>query len=321
MRQGLGRAILGGMLLLVPACGGGEAATTTTAAPTTTATTAPSTTTTVSGAEITLTLVPGPGVTVAAWQVEAGRDFEVAWTGPNAAGDYVTIVPSGAAVGAYDSYFDTATGATGRLVAPVDPGEYEVRYVDGGTSETRLAQPLTVVAATVGLEAPSEVGAGTVFEVSWVGPDGPGDYVTIVPAGAAEGVYESYFDTSTGSTGSLVAPLEDGDYEVRYVNGSESATLAAVAVTVTPLAVTLVAPPEVDAGAEFQVTWTGPDGPSDYVTIVPAGAPDSAYLDYAYTTEGNPLTLTAPDEPGDYEVRYASDRVDPVFATIPIVVK
>ena len=48
---------------------------------------------------------------------------------------------------------------------------------------------------------------------------------------------------------------------------------------------------------------------------------ESAYLDYAYTTEGSPITLTAPAEPGAYEIRYRTDRLAGVFATIDITVE
>ena len=55
-------------------------------------------------------------------------------------------------------------------------------------------------------------------------------------------------------------------------------------------------------GATFQVTWTGPNGPSDYITIVAAGA-------------------TAPAAAGNYEIWYASDRVPGlIFARTNIVV-
>ncbi len=83
----------------------------------------------------------------------------------------------------------------------------------------------------------------------------------------------------------------------------------------------LDAPDEVEAGADFEVEWTGPDGPQDYITIVPAGSPDGTYLDYAYTAEGSPITLTAPNEPGNYEIWYASDREDGTFARFDIVVR
>ncbi len=68
-------------------------------------------------------------------------------------------------------------------------------------------------------------------------------------------------------------------------------------------------------------TWTGPDGPSDYIPIAPAGSPVGTYLSYAYTTAGSPATIMAPPEAGQYEVRYASDRVNITFKRIAITVK
>ncbi|HKY48815.1 MAG TPA: hypothetical protein VJQ79_12620, partial [Acidimicrobiia bacterium] len=37
---------------------------------------------------------------------------------------------------------------------------------------------------------------------------------------------------------------------------------------------------EVQAGTEFEVTWTGPDNEDDYITIVPAGADDGTFHNY-----------------------------------------
>jgi len=77
----------------------------------------------------------------------------------------------------------------------------------------------------------------------------------------------------------------------------------------------------VDAGAAFEVSWTGPDNPGDYLTIVPAGAAEGAYLDYAYTADGSPVTLTAPDEAGRYEVRYVTGQGDRTLASAPVEVR
>ncbi|HUP14596.1 MAG TPA: hypothetical protein VM848_00860, partial [Acidimicrobiia bacterium] len=249
---------------------------------------------------------------------QAGTQFEVTWTGPDNDGDYITIVPAGASDTTFASYFDTEDGSPGTLSASTTAGDHEIRYVDGATSDIVASAPIAVVGRVITLELPVQVAAGTEFDVSWEAIEAPGDYITIVPAASSEGTYESYFNISDGPTGTLVAPMADGEFEIRFVSGLDSATLAASTITVTPLAITLEAPPEVAAGSDFDVTWTGPNGPGDYVTIVPAGAVETAYLDYAYTTEGSPLTLTAPAEPGAYEIRYRSDRLAGVFATIDI---
>lgn len=85
----------------------------------------------------------------------------------------------------------------------------------------------------------------------------------------------------------------------------------------------LDAPGEVAAGASFEVGWSGPGNRGDYITIVPAGALVGGYMDYAYTTEGNPVTLTAPEEAGSYEVRYSTEQAspNPTLASTPITVR
>ena len=66
----------------------------------------------------------------------------------------------------------------------------------------------------------------------------------------------------------------------------------------------LKAPSEVPAGSIIRVHWEGPDSRNDFVTIVTRNAPEDSYLNYAYTSMGNPVSITAPDEVGAYEVRY-----------------
>jgi Ca-activated chloride channel family protein len=254
-------------------------------------------------------------------EVEAGAEFDIDWTGPDAQGDYVTIVAAGATEWTNEPYFYTATNdGTGTLTAPTADGAYVLWYVSGADEAILARVAIGVTPFEGALLGPDEVEAGTEFEVSWNGPDGPGDYVTIVAEGADRWTNEPYFYTTVGDTGTLIAPVEDGDYELWYVAGADDTVFATRPITVTPYEVTLDAPDQVAAGADFDVTWTGPDGPSDYITIVPAGSAEGAYLDYEYTTTGSPVTLTAPTEPGNYEIWYASDRVDGTFESIEIVV-
>jgi Ca-activated chloride channel family protein len=301
-----------GALCLVAACGGGGAATTTTAGEVTTAATNATTSTTARSADTVTLDVPA--------EAGAGTEFTVAWTGPNNQGDYVAMTAAGADEGTYTSYFPTQFGGTGTLLAPVSAGAYEVRYVDGESDGTVHSVTITILPFLVELTPPDTVAGGSEFEVAWSGPDGPGDYVTIVPVGSAEGFFESYFYTKDGNPGVLVAPVIVDTYEIRYVTGQVD-TLGSVEIPVTQFVVTLVAPAEVGTGDSFEVTWTGPDGPGDYITIAPAGSVVGTYLDYKYVNGGSPLSLTAPPDPGDYEIRYVSERVpDLIFEAIPLVV-
>lgn len=254
-------------------------------------------------------------------EVEAGAEFEVAWTGPDGEGDYVTIVAEGADRWTNEPYFYTADGSTGDLVASTTAGDYEIWYVRGDDEEVLASRPITVTPFEGALQAPAEVMGNTEFEVSWNGPDGPGDYVTIVPEGADRWTNESYFYTADGATGTLLAPIDAGDYEIWYVAGADDTVFATRPISVTPTEVSIETVTAVDAGAEFDVTWEGPDGPGDYLTIAPAGSPEGTYLSYVYTADGNPVTLTAPDQTGDYEVRYVAGQGDTTLAAFDIIVR
>ncbi|MCA9839076.1 MAG: VWA domain-containing protein [Trueperaceae bacterium] len=263
-------------------------------------------------------------------EVLVGSTFEVNWTGPDGAQDYITIVPASAPEGTYQSYFYTANANPGTLTAPSFPGQYEVRYSTdrgGESGKNFYSQTITILPALYSLTAPDQVTAGSPFEVSWQGPNGAQDYITIVPANAPEGTYQSYFYTANANPGTLTAPVEPGNYEVRYSTDrgdAKGSSFYTIPITVTPASFSLTAPAEVNAGEQFEVSWTGPDGPSDYITIVPAGAPDGEYMSYFYTAGNNPGNLKAPDTPGQYEIRYSSDRGDAHgknFYSIPITVK
>ena len=258
-------------------------------------------------------------------EAAAGGAFTVTWTGPGNEGDYITIVPEGAPVGSYESYAYTRSGNPANLRAPLAPGRYEVRYSteQQRPNPTLASVPIIVTAAAYDLAPPAEVATGSSFEVTWKGPDNQGDYLTIVPQGAPVGSYASYAYTRSGNPARLSAPATPGTYEVRYSTEQQSPnpTLASVTVRVVDAVITLDAPDVVAVDTPFVVTWTGPDGPSDYLTIVPMGSPDGAYLSYSYTVNGPTLELTAPSEPGAYEIRYASDRVSGTFARRPITVR
>lgn len=173
----------------------------------------------------------------------------------------------------------------------------------------------TPPAPPVTLTVPAEIEVGSSFEVAWAGPDSSGDYITIVPSGAPEGFWADYQYTSAGNPLTLVAPFKPGSYEIRYATErtDPDSTLGRATVTVTGVETGISAPAEVVSGDQFDVTWTGPEGSGGiYVVLVPQGTNEGEWagFDWQYTSTGNPLTFTAPGEPGIWEVRLATGTFD-----------
>lgn len=198
----------------------------------------------------------------------------------------------------------------------------------GGAAATPTAAPITAAPATVAataapaatnastgqpsVKAPAQVAVGSTFDVEWTGPNGEGDYVTIVKVGATKWTNEPYFYTNnTPSPGPLTAPGTAGAYELWYVKGDDETVLAKLAITVSAFVGSITAPATVAGGTTFEVSWTGPDGSRDYITIVKAGA-QWTNESYFYTSVGPKGTLQAPIEGGAYELLYVSGAGDTI---------
>ncbi len=170
-------------------------------------------------------------------QVQAGGKISVAWSGPNGQGDYVSIDPPDAPDRAYLQYAYTRSGSPAVIQVPEEPGSYAIRYHQGQKRTVIATIDLEVLANAATVAGPLSVSGGSEFEVTWTGPDNSGDYITIVPAGAANRDYLSYHYTKNGTPGTLDAPLEPGKYELRYMTGRTRGTLSRSPIDVTPGAV------------------------------------------------------------------------------------
>ncbi len=167
-------------------------------------------------------------------QVQAGKEIEVQWDGPDAVADYISIDPAGSPDRAYTTYAYTRFGSPLTVRVPEDAGSYEIRYHMGRSRTVLAAIDLEVLANSASVTGPTSVAAGANFATQWRGPDNTGDYVTIVPVDAGPREYLSYWYTRHGSPTDLEAPLEDGRYELRYMSGRGRKILARAEIEVTP---------------------------------------------------------------------------------------
>jgi len=234
--------------------------------------------------------------------------------------NFLTIVSPDLPEGKYSAYQYTRR-KTVKLTAPIEPGDYEIRLLDATSPFATLwRQALTVIDTVATIEAPESVNGGEEFALVWSGPDNAQDFITIVAADAPEGKYEKgYRYTKKGSPLRIIAPETAGVYELRYLMGTPPhRTLGRRSLTVRGITASVTVAAEIAAGAQFAVTWAGPDNLQDFLTIVPAGTPQKEFGNYAYTKKGNPAALLAPEQPGSYEVRYLTGQSYTMLASVPL---
>jgi len=254
----------------------------------------------------------------------AGSTIEVAWTGPDYRNDFIGIGRAGAeGADRWQNYTRTSEGTPLRLVTPPTPGTYVIRYFVDQDRVVLAESQITLTAPVATLTVPASAAAGSTVEVGWTGPDFRNDFIGIGRAGA-EGSdrWQNYVRTQDGSPVRLLMPPEPGDYVIRYFIDQDRVTIAEAAITLTEVAATLTAPATAPAGGTVQVEWTGPNYPRDFIALGRAGAAGGErWQSYTATSNGSPLTLNVPDEPGAYMLRYFIDQDRVVIAELPITVQ
>jgi Ca-activated chloride channel family protein len=200
----------------------------------------------------------------------------------------------------------------------------------------RAQQPkvLTVpvdLALPLSMDSPAETPEGVPFEVTWSGPDDLGAYIQVArpddgprsyiygtsaskarashtrgkDAAALDTDGDGDIDQEDLAVATIAGPSVAGQYVVRYLLDTPRLILARRPLTVTDSTYVLSVPEEVPAATEFQVVWEGPLTDGDFVTMIEAGS-KTAFQNgrTARLVAGKPAALTAPAEPGDYEIRY-----------------
>lgn len=246
--------------------------------------------------------------------VAAGESVSFEWQGPAAKQDRIFIASPTLAENRYltSNIHMAAKGSPAVLIAPAQPGAYEIRYFSAANGSVLFRQALQVDASQVRFSDPGELIAGAEFNITWDGPNAKGDRLFIASPQLDHNKY--YLDSDRihlvdkGTTANLIAPVEPGDYELRYYSAANGRTLATQAVNVAPHAVKIDAPRTVAPGTEFEYSWEGPDAKGDFLFIAESDmAANKYYIGAGNLTKHGPTgKFTAPAKPGVYEIRYFS---------------
>lgn len=253
---------------------------------------------------VPVTGLPAKANLAAPETVPANTEFTVAWEGPDNEGDHITMGTEGGRWIPYSSSGKTKDHP-GEIVltAPEKPGEYTVIYRTGRTVLGKA--PLTVTSLDATIAAPAAVPAGSPFTAQWTGPDKEKDRVQMHDAKGDWIPYASSFRTRLNpDEGELIAPEEPGEYTLAYVTGNKS-VVTTVPITVEEVTASLDAAEEVEAGLAFPVKWTGPGNRRDTVQVARDAETKIAFdSEFVANSDGDVITLIAPRETGDFELRY-----------------
>jgi len=239
-----------------------------------------------------------------------GATIQVGWDGPDNDRDYISVGKPGEN---YVHYTYTREGNPLNLVLPVEPGAYEIRYQlrEGGSIIT--SAPIEVTDLKGNLTAPETAAAGSMVSVGWDGPDYDSDYISV---GLPDDRYTNYTYTRAGNPVELQMPTEPGTYQLRYQMRQDGKILATRDITLTETQASLVTPPTAAAGETITVGWDGPGYDRDYISV--AQEDDGRSINYTRISDGNPVDLLIPSQPGDYVITYRLNQGDEVIASNPI---
>ncbi len=236
---------------------------------------------------------------------------------------WVTVAIAGSPLGSYLVRKPTA-GRSGQLSLrmPETMRELEVRLVseiDQGVLQLLGRRTFQCGQTKVSIDLPEKIENGTPMQISWQGPNLAGDHIIISAGDESVEGDEVCIPTGSGAPITVNSPMVPGAYEIRYVTGL-GRTLSRTSIEVYEVLATLSAPTELEPGEEFMVEWTGPNGPQDYLSISVPDSQNRAYINWQPTDIGNPLPLRAPQDPGQYEIRYVRSSDGALLAREPLTV-
>lgn len=163
--------------------------------------------------------------------------------------------------------------------------------------------------------------AGYTYKISYKGTAKGSDYAGFTRRGAppppTSGSYSVIGGLSDKGNNpfSMTAPTEPGEYDLILVLPSKG-VVERQPIEVVAASSGFDAIGSVAAGKRFNFTWRGPNQSSERIVIAKPDDPGKVYSaswDYSLHKNGK-MGLTAPAEPGIYELRYLSSKYEIMFS-------
>jgi len=271
-------------------------------------------------------------------EVPAASKFLVEWSGPAKSADMLFIEkPSLKTAYSKGTRTKLVAGKPAEITAPVEPGDYEIRYVMSNDYTTyagmqhaiQARTPIKVTAVDAAIDAPATAIGGSTITIKIATPDSwEDDIVSVVKTAANKTNSDSRYGLSrvVQDDGSfkIRVPAVAGDYEIAYFLNPGTRVIARRPLTISQADASVDAPATVKAGEDFEVRYSGNAFHGDRIIVCPADTPDSKMwgwsANYGFFAKERETTgivrggFKATKTPGEYEVRYVTGLQHQVLA-------
>jgi hypothetical protein len=230
---------------------------------------------------------------------------------PGNANDWIALAPAGSPATTHLAWMYTGgqTSGTATFTAPLNGGPYVARaYLNDTNTLLAESAPFTITSSTVSTDQ-SNYAPGAPVTVTYAGlPGNAKDWISIAPAGSPSTTFVAWVYTGgqTSGTATFTAPLTAGSYVARaFLNDAPTLLAESAPFTVTSPTISTnqssYAPSSI-----ITVTYAGlPGNAKDWISIAPAGSPETTFVAWVYTggqTSGT-ATFAAPVTAGSYVAR------------------
>jgi len=238
-------------------------------------------------------------------EIMAGSTLYIKWKGPNNQFDKLRLVGEKANKVYLGTYVSMADDKVIKLPIRVKLGRYRVEYLNSNNN-VLASKVINVIQAKAQLKPVDPVVAGGKVRVHWQGPINEYDVVKIIDPKQLEKKFASTFVKfhRIGHT-RLNVPEKAGQYEIVYFSQSKK-VLARISLQVLK-ANASISPivKKIRAGANFEVSWKGPDNQYDMIRIrkLTKESKPLAFI-YVHMHRSHRARMIAPRQIGLYEIEY-----------------
>lgn len=201
---------------------------------------------------------------------------------------------------------------------PAMAGDYEIRW-QSKKRELLASKPIRITEPKVALKGPAEAVGGTVVNLEVDAPEGLEEQLLgkvrlmTIPQPGLKAKEISYYYMKWNRPIALRMPSKPGDYEFvwRSEKGDE---LTKLPIRVTEPTVELQAPDEAVGGTVAIVTIDAPEGLEEQIAgkmrlmTLPQPGVQSKEISYYYMKWDRPIALRLPNQSGEYEIRWESEK-------------